>query len=421
MPNIRFRSLTGLRFLNPLINSSELFPIEEARHDRLVFRVETPIHTPDIDAPTATEYIDSTDGTLVPALRVSPARPGTWRISSLRDMWLFGVTGTLRPLLHGNGLSALITLSANPTTFVGHRGPDGPLDVSNMEFSDALARDQERTWLAYSHALDGNDKVIVEPDVLGGTTFSQRQQLWDQWLTIYLNHLTDALEQLLAPPAYGFSTCEIQLRLMQAEVYWEVSEPHAIVAVGEIANRLAEMDTAAEWHHLVCGNDENANWVKLSLTSDIRLKIYAKTADRIRFEISYDKGIAVEVERYSDQPNDTAFGRLAGLKQAAARRLHSAWDEIRLAMSPSSETAKIYEFMALMNSSVPEHNIGLMLDRLATEGTLSATGDNGFAPRAVCEALVSVGVLRKIRTRARGRTYALTDSYREMFAELNPS
>ena len=81
--------------------------------------------------------------------------------------------------------------------------------------------------------------------------------------------------------------------------------------------------------------------------------------------------------------------------------------------------ADVFDFMAKLNSAVPAENRRLMLAKLGTDRRVTATPDAGFAPEAVCKALVRAGVLIRAGIVTRGPVrYALAPAWSAMFDQL---
>ena len=172
----------------------------------------------------------------------------------------------------------------------------------------------------------------------------------------------------------------------------------------------------------------NAECVRLPLTRDIGLKIYAKSANRVRFEVSFTKRISQVAARAGVPSSADIVVKLMGLRIAASQRLQQTWRPLmQRAQADDGSTgivADIIDLFDSFNAIVEEpHQRTLMTSLLATGGVVETTpgseGQASIAPRRVCRELERRGIVSRSQVRRRGpRFYALNARYRRLFDTL---
>ena len=296
-------------------------------------------------------------------------------------------------------------------------------DLEGLCPEDALAFNPTISESIKALTLDGNDNCLVGSEKLGGSTFGQRSQRWRRILQIYMQKVELLLRSAFAPEGSDAQIIHFSFgAIRQAEVYWEFYHSEAIVAVSSIANSLKRSDGSTILANLPIqsGGTANSEWVKLPLSKEIALTIYAKTPTRLRWELKYQDGLAEDARRYAGVLTGNSVAVLMAGCHGAGQRMRNIWSSYRSNVTIPAERSEIFTFMSKLNSAVPEENREIVLSLLGARRNITATGPHGFAPPSVCRALVRAGILRPARLRNRVRVYALTTQFNQMFDELIP-
>lgn len=418
---IRRRHRVGLKPFDYAESGDYLFDDLDARHDRIKIALRVDISVPANIAPQYAEVVDNRDGSGVDVLRLRRKPGDQWAISIARDAWLFACMGNLAALHHEGHFRASITLDLNPTRFWSLRESSNLSDLEELSPEEALAFDPEKSRIIKAQTLDGNDNCLIGNAKLGGSTFGRRSERWRRILQIYLQKVELLLRSALAPEDAGAQIIHFSYgAVRQAEIYWELFHPDAIVAVSGIAKSLKRSDGSAILANLpiLSGGSANSEWVRLPLSKDASLTVYAKTSTRLRWEIKYQDGLAEDARRYAGVLTGNIVSVLMAGCCGAGRRMRNIWSYFLSALAFDVESSEIFTFMSKLNSAVPEKNRHIVLSLLGTRRNITATGSEGIAPPSVCKALVRSGVLRPARLRNRGRVYALAPQFDQMFDQL---
>lgn len=421
----RYRSRTGLRPFSLDTPFDHAFVPGEARHDRIKVKVRTRttltagadveavIHSmaPRDEPSLFTATVRGSDDTRFD-LRV-PARPPRFLIAGEGK----GVFRAQYGIIDTD-----IRLYLNPTRYWAHRPGTRvqPDDASSA--LDALTSNQGISQQLRALTLDDADNVLVGLDRLGGQTFTRRSE---QWMTIVgelLHTIQTYLRDTFAPTHLGANSFTLDISPLQAECYWEFQSDRAIDDVAEIGRAVIKADGDATLNYpLSLGGHRNLHWVKLRLTNDTDLKIYAKTADRIRVEVTFLNRISQFAGRSGVPAPHTrdALWSIGALRTCAANALQPVWQAIQSLPRPPDSAADLMEFLSLLNSAVPEQNRRTLLLLLAHHHSVNTTSSDGVASEAVCRRLASLGVLYRIRGRRNlGTRYVLADRYMSLLSSL---
>lgn len=423
LPNIRYRSRSGLKPFDPNWDAQSLFPAAEAKHDRVEVSTSwlLPVSTTHFDEFTSS--LDGHDGISANPFRISQISALTRKIETIRP-WSFSATGKLTCWQNSNITRTEIVFSLNPTRWLAYQpNPDAAMEAGDP--SHVLQLDGQRMLYLKSLTLDQNDNFLPSARHLGGETFRGRADWWRVVLEHYTGMVRSLVEssfQAVVPPQFEGYPERIPLPPLvfetptQAEVYWELIAPLSATGIvcrlGEVVRR---MDGQAHTFQVIDqGGDANAEWLKLGLTDTIALKVYAKSRDRIRFEITYNKNIG----QLGFPPHATIVDKLMRLSEDAARRVQRFWRGIAPVLRETPGYGDLLTFMGKLNRHVPTDNIPIILELLAYRRVLARTGPAGAAPANVCRALVGAGIIEKTGLRSRSKTYRLAPEYQRMFDEM---
>lgn len=442
-PNVRYRSQSGMKPFDHTRDASFLFPLGDARHDRIKLFVEARIRVPSGAYEEVLHSMASPDEDGLFAGRLRSGRDGPFlelfSHEHQRRTWLVTLAGRRNRAVYReqHGLIDVgLELDLNPTRYLAHQCQTSLAAIRARNPFEALRSNPRVQSDLRGRTLDASDNVLFGAELMGGRAFGQRDAHWRAVMNTYFDHVQEALGTTFAPAHFNARLMSFSMNVKQAEIYWELASVDAVSVVADLCNafKTASGDTrvsqvfqsrpAMASSTINLGGDRNARWLKLPLTEEIDLKVYAKMLDRIRVELTYHGGIRRHAQRacgshIATRCNSAVVETLLSLRGAASIRLTQAWDAIMALYRPFEGTGEICDFMCRLNSAVEEDNRRLMLSLLANHRGVTATDASGVASPAVCRALERKGVLQRIRpcNRAPAR-YALAPRYSEMFDRL---
>jgi hypothetical protein len=433
------RRPSGLRAFD--LADPDLFRPSEAKHDRIKLRLETRF------ACAGPEQLERHLRQL-PFLRHARARNGRGYTLKVADGFLFAGSGRLWTVGPARGVAAaersaaggflfalVLDIDANPTRFLAHHEPAGwPFEhLAAMPPSQALRRNPELERQTRAAALDGNDNLLLGAARNGGQSFARRGTKWGRVVSIYLGHIQRLLHAAFTPspcnPVQLAQPLELELAtLTQLETYWEYETPDALGVVASLADHLQL--AASDWRvrrylpdtrFTDLAQARNCLSVTLPLNKEVSLVLYAKTLDRLRFEVRYTKNVRGIGARDCRGPVP-ATSILGMVQDDAAKRTRRVAEALReVAGSGEFERVALLDLeAALLQATDGDHEAARQLLRpLLHVGAVSRTVPDGIAPPEVLERLEDQGVLRRIRVRHGGvPRYVLAPSCAAMRSAL---
>jgi len=345
-------------------------------------------------------FIDTRAGTLDP----HPVLECDWinRGDKLRVRtatgWLFNVNGSgaIRP--HGDGhiLTFSLSVSLNPTRFLAHQPNPEHSAISARPPLEALRVEPTTRDALRGSTLDGNDNLLIGRSFAGGTTFGPRRgEWWAAILTTYIRNIEALLRPLFAAEGRSQLLRFEWAGISDVEVYWDLETADAVAWARsfQIAG-MTSHHAAIENHALPqCGGQANVRWLSLSLPNGVKVKAYAKTDQRVRFEVSFSKRVSQEANRHANGDR-TFVEKLLALTRSAEPRMARAFKPIMERMAPHPPAAELVDFLLRINSAVPEVARAQLLRLLINHRALVPSPQ---IPISVCEALCRTGVLRRSR------------------------
>jgi hypothetical protein len=415
---VRYRSRTGMRDLTLSQDSPFYFSAAEGLYDRINVRLNATMYVSHEDEHDSVLGIIGENLDPDSVLRATQKRPNQHEIYTLKNRWLFGLNGTLNWTRQARKFTIDAELRLNPTRFLAHQqSPD--LDVlANGLPEEVLRYSETRHRVIATETLDGQSNALIGLDYIGSTTFEGRSARRQRLMAIYLEKITQLLGSALHNPDHNYTLDSLRITTVSdAEIYWELSHPDAISFVADFSSAVSACDRNSQTVIQRCeiGGDGNVRWIKLPLTQAISLKVYAKTADRVRCEITFsgDRGrIGQLLQRGSGANRSNPVEVLDALRLGAAGRLQRAWGTIMRLTGFSDETAHLLDFVERVDRSVPSSSRRAVFSLLFNHGGVAQTGDDGLMPASVCRALCREGILVETTLRQRaGKSFALTPTY----------
>ncbi len=396
--NIRYRSPTGVRRLGSTDDPHALFAATDARHDRITAQLVVSITCGRDDLEDVVGYIDTRAGTLDEnqILRCEWINAGqTLRVSTASG-WLFNAHGggKIREQGSGYGISFSLTVELNPTRFLAHQPRCAVPEIVATPPSQALRVDPVIERDLRASTLDNQDNVLIGRDYAGGTTFgSRRRAWWSSVLTVYLSHIEALLRPLFLADGRT-SLHRFDWRGIRAsEVYWDLETQDAVSWVRSFQSAAMTAHHAAQEHSASPGRggQHNSRWLTLALLNGVRIKVYAKSDQRVRFEVTFTKRIGQEAARQADGRGSLPR-RLIALTDSAERRMVAAFAPIALRAAERPQIGELVDFLSAINSTTPAEARLQLLRLLVNHGAVTPS------PRislSVCQALCRAGVLRR--------------------------
>jgi hypothetical protein len=412
---VRDRTRSGLR---PFDLSTILLP-GEAKHDRIKLHLTARIGYSSADEfRDYLQHVCDQSGTDTPLFRHQAGRtPHTCTLTVARG-WLFSGEGRLFNIAVPTGATATLdlTLDVNPTRFLAHTDVGTPFDqLSDLPPEVALARSQQHEAAARAAALDEKDNLLLGTWRQGGQWFHHRQGWWSGLVHLYLEHILTLLRSRLEP-AHDNSLPPVRITplefdsVTQVECYWEQETTRAHTLVALLAERLrAASGQLRLRHHLPEvgtveeAHDRNCQSVTFPLSREVQFCIYAKTLDRVRFEIRYLSDVRGNAARGMRGGTD-AFAVLEAARVDAARRMTRITETLAAMLAPASfDRRHLMAFMReLLRACEGDHDqADALMEALVNAGGVSETAATGVARKTVVRRLERRGVLRQVRVRAR--------------------
>lgn len=359
--------------------------------------------------------------------------PRSLRIEFKSRRWLFGLRLNLR-MDRGRWVGAG-TLDLNATRmFAGlaaNRAPDD--DDLTVETSDLM-----RLLPDFDPAratLDGGDNFVPDQCLARAINLN-----WPRHVQNYVNAVHTVVTEFLRPARnfHRSDTDEWLLRLpppqdwslKQIEIYCEVADPNALLRVNEVSANASAL-TSAFVERLfgsppAVSNEQRSNMASLSFhlgAENVNLTIYAKSHDRVRVEVRYNKHPLKTCSlKRSDYSGTQGVSRLVNdLRLNAHRRLSAffrAYGPRARAVAPSmASLTSLLSFSAIACGNDPVL-LSRVLALLTLRGGLSHDGHEAM-PRVI-EALLGSHVLQANRAalRARREDYVLAPEYARTMIHL---
>ena len=159
--------------------------------------------------------------------------------------------------------------------------------------------------------------------------------------------LDDTLEAAANDASGGIYYIDQKLTLQSIETYWEFkdTDPIATVATLERPFRSLGSKSSVEWYALpaatssilrnrgiILADDDNAPVIKIHVAKGVQIKGYAKTTERVRFEVTHSQG-AADIGPYTADDTDGLYAWIDRAAQGAAQRMNQMLGALEQAVS----------------------------------------------------------------------------------------
>jgi hypothetical protein len=251
----------------------------------------------------------------------------------------------------------------------------------------------------------GDEMPLIECDniVLGSFRLSRSEGWeWNVHLRKYLTAVDQGLERALDIAARR-SGVEIEgslsFYMYRTEVYWEVSHPNPISLVSSLGPRLRQVSQYVSSATYETIDEENSPRIECRLNGGGSLAIYAKTNQRVRFEVRFMKKHSPEPRILISQPHLERF--VTALVVASARaeqRLNQLL--VSLPRSASKRSKSIDLLLEEIRRASETGDVAYaLLQILAHRGSIDTRPSRSLAKAA--NKLFRRGVLVRVRKHAR--------------------
>ena len=349
--------------------------------------------------------------------------------------WLFG--GKLDIQLRSEGeewREVKLTLELNLTRFVQHQG-----------FGEWARRGARNGWMVL-RPLKGNSLPAELESLAGADNLISTNNIadairadWTDMLMEYVETVLRCLDWYVNEGHYsrGRRTSLINLTLWrtwtvkQLEVYWEARGDDAVAfayAVSTNARSIAANMDYREYTDadFVTRTERNSPSVNLKIAKNVRAAAYAKTMDRMRFEIRYDARVRQAI---GVRPDEANWSDIRGLSEFIDLAIVDAQTRLSLILpnllaQPKTGYRKSVALARVLSSigSVCKGDLNLthrVLSLLLNNGAVSVSKDDELSE--IMEILAIQKMVFRVRYRKREteKRYQLADPMRSIMNQLS--
>ena len=430
LPPARERNRHGIRSFNaqkPVDKNFALF-------DRVALKVQGRItpYSPTAIADFASGVGRSTTSPLFERVRrergrwASKIRSGSTISAGKLAVWDNGVHGSFE-----------IELVVNPIRTLGHlldRYSYGEIaDLSVIDFFD-----RREAPTARDLTLDGNDNMIADFLAFSGSMHSTQVQRVAEFLRLFEDRLQARIIEDLCPNDLGYAISidsgsavavtddarvELDwshLKISQCEVCWEWHDSNALARVHALADAAITSARSTEvnfYGRPTVVRDLGALAVRLPLSSNVSIVVYAKAQDRLRLEVRYPTALNKFVGDRLPSSRRTLLDWFDAIREHAAERV--PWEGLHdlLAVPPEPNIDALADLLTALADATDRAKSKRegLLRELLRHGAVTGTSRDGPAPYQVLQKLADHGVLEHVRLvgrdRQQGRRYRLSRRY----------
>lgn len=294
------------------------------------------------------------------------------------------------------------TLSINPSRFLHHNRDRSWILAANrglpIELSphNLLSRSRSRTNRQGERTFDRNDNCILEHLTLrqvSGRFYGEIRNALVNYAHQFLLQRFEAAADGCGAVIRGAPTYNIR----KLETYWEKAScnPKAYVWSAFIPLiRRGRFNAIGYPPPTSLSNTENALMVTVKIRKGVDLKLYAKTNQRVRYEIATDLA-KVDVGVFSPHTFETLdeVVRVIELhRNWSAEQLSTNSHYLRQSTNAASQFSTLFEFLDIIAECCPDHTEReALISSLAINNSL--THRNGEPLRAVVDRLRRRGVV----------------------------
>lgn len=283
-----------------------------------------------------------------------------------------------------------------------------------------LAISPEESWYTEEALLLPATNVIIGPDKKYARALRHpRTQQLTKYLELTLGTLSRALDMSFAETGAAHEYLP-HFNLREIEFYWEFDSDNPVDWVLSMTEAVAQHgmrygEVIYETQRPLIETQNQSPCLRIGLTRDIDVKIYAKTTRRVRFEVTLS-GAAIYNHggRRTHSTIDGLVSLIPALAEEAASRLSPLLQSIAADPPPPGSFTALNLMHLITRASASPHAAEAVIASLVTFGRVSPYNND-----PVLEAvhrLRDQGVLRNLGPRS--RIYVVADEYRDALASL---
>lgn len=267
-------------------------------------------------------------------------------------------------------------LTINPTRALAQTGPRSILqaNIEDHDYTSAMFRQRALPRSSEEFSLRASDNYIWDSRLIR----SMRDERWMQFVSSYLHGVDQFLQNRIANT---FEAEGIELHrshdynLKKVEAYWEFQHRDPIWLMHQLTPTFLALGKAGHLVEYATGDgnelfpraeiNQNSPLLRSQITSDITIKVYAKTNRRVRFEVERKSG---RLRHTSHSLNDI-IGMIEDYTEDAAGRMNQALTNLIEAIGNDVEQSPPYELVQeIFNATDDATERRLLLSELVVRG-----------------------------------------------------
>jgi len=273
--------------------------------------------------------------------------------------------------------------------------------------------------------LPATNLIMGQVHRFGYARYHPLERHLDSYLSSVVNTLTDCLETPLRDQGMRFFSCNYR-SLRSLEMYWEFSDPDPVGLVDRLIHPLRRLSHQVSLTREILDDyreDINADsWcVTLALTANIRLRIYAKTTHRVRFEVDFTADAIDDIcGRRTADSNAGIVNMVDALRRRAIEEMNWVLSELNRdtpqVESPHTAVGLVHEIVSRVDDAATSQAI---VSLLQTFGRVAPRDNQPLRDTVHKLSADHVGVLRTLRRHS--PVYVVRDEWQAALDELQAS
>jgi hypothetical protein len=294
------------------------------------------------------------------------------------------------------------------------------LDRPSVAAGYVLAIDPDLTWYTDEAPLIAATNLIIGPSQKYAFALKKKQS---EHLSLYLSLISGMLDGVVSDAFVDEAATYEKFSayaLKEIELYWEFDSNNPIDYVEGIRQNVmgANANVSEVYYgiqNLQFDVQGQSPCLTIHITRDTKLKIYAKTNRRVRFEVTFKKdAINRAAERRTSKTLKELVGKLPRLAEEAAKRVNAFLQSIAAVPAPKSSFTSVQLIHAIAKACKTAHESEAVIAALVTYGRL--TIQNHDPLKDIVHSLKDRGVLRNLKPRS--KVYVVTNHYDEPLLRL---
>ncbi|SIT82454.1 hypothetical protein SAMN05421665_1464 [Yoonia rosea] len=296
------------------------------------------------------------------------------------------------------------------------------LDRPKLASEYILAISPEESWYETETPLRPATNLIIGPNKKYAFALSQSMT---QQLEHYLTVACDTLSNVMLEAFDGSRATATHipyLSLKEIEFYWEFDSDAPIDWVLSMREILAQQSESFgedmyQTTHPSLQTQNQSPCFTLRMTQFIRIKVYAKTNRRVRFEVKLkENAINNTAGRRTHDSIDGVLSMIAPLAQEAAKRLRPVLQSIAAEPQPRGSFTAVELMHQILRASDDPHVSETIIASLVTFGRIAPYNNDPIRHAIKKLKELKVPILRPRIPRS--RICVVTDEYRDALASL---